>query len=219
MPPICGWTFEKPAGKICEIRAGANTDHAGSGFCVYHEWQATFMTERALTRSTQMNVARNIVYQRTKFFGEPIDISPHEAIMQEIQRTAAIVLFLEEHLKDMEDDGTPRSAILSQGTKMGVVPSVWYQLFIEERKHLVAVSATAIKAGVAERKVRIAEQQAAMFAAAFMAFMHDTELALTPEQMVVAPQIARRHLMALNPGPQSGEEQPIQEILDAEVVE
>jgi hypothetical protein len=166
-----------------------------------------------------MNVARTVVYEKIKFFGEPLDIGPHEALIQEIQRSASIVAFLEQHLADLDEQGVPKSAILAQGTKLGVVPSVWMQLFIEERKHLAQVAVAAIKAGVAERKVKIAEQQAAMFAMAFMNFMHDQELALTPDQLMKAPQIARRHLMALNAGPQTGQETPIEDVIDAEVVE
>lgn len=189
------------------------------GFCDYHEWQATWQTDRALNRTSQMNVARAVVYDRIKFFGAPLDIGPHEALIQEIQRSASIVAFLEQHLADLDEQGIPKSQILAQGTKLGVVPSVWMQLFIEERKHLASVSIAAIKAGVAERKVKIAEQQAAMFALAFMNFMHDAELALTPEQLMRAPQIARKHLLTLNAGAQTGQETPIEDIIDAEVIE
>jgi hypothetical protein len=166
-----------------------------------------------------MNVARTIVYEQRKFFGEPLDISPHDALILEVQRSAGIVAFLERHLQDLSENGEPTSAILAQGTKLGVVPSVWMQLFIEERKHLVSVSATAIKAGVAERKVKIAEQQAQLIALMLMNLIHDPELGLTPEQLMKAPLVARTHLLRLNSEAMTGQETPFEDVIDAKVID
>jgi hypothetical protein len=71
------------------------------------------------------------------------------------------------------------------------------ELFQREREHLVKTCLAAIKAGVAERKVQIAEQQGRLIAAMMFAFMHDPELGLTPDQIMRAPQIIRKHLLSL----------------------
>lgn len=43
-------------------------------------------------------------------------------------------------------------------------PSVWYQLYLKEREHLAKVCALALRAGIEERKVKLAESQGLLVA-------------------------------------------------------
>jgi hypothetical protein len=75
----------------------------------------------------------------------------------------------------------------------------------------------AIKAGIAERKVQIAEQQGRMIAAMMLAFIHDPDLGLSPSQIMRAPELVRRHLMSLpNAAPDAVDPK---RILEAHVIE
>jgi len=74
-------------------------------------------------------------------------------------------------------------------------PAVWLDLYDRERKHLVGVCTAALRAGVEERRVRLAEQQGALVAQAIRAILAD--LHLSPEQEVRVGEIVPRHLRAL----------------------
>lgn len=214
LPPICGWNYvprrnpKKPdyvpdKSAICMRVAGTGTDHHGHGYCDYHEVEAIRKPE---SRSQMVQNARKEMQQRAKFFGNPRNVDPHTALLEEIQRTAGHVEWLKDKIEEIGGSEYPDDALKQFSVKDGEKPSVWYVLYIEERKHLVSTCIAAIKAGVAERKVQIAEQQGKLIAAMMLAFMHDPELSLTPEQISIAPQLVRKHLLAL---PQQATEQQL----------
>ena len=69
------------------------------------------------------------------------------------------------------------------------------KLEAEERDRCANFSTKAIAAGIAERQVRLAEQQGELVAQVIKAVLGD--LGLTKEQQAEAPAIVRRHLLAL----------------------
>ena len=194
--------------------AGSGTDHHGRGLCDYHDWTVENEVGR---QSKQVQSARNEAYRQVQFFGLSVFTDPHTALMDEVQRSAGIVEWLRQKLLTMaealeeqnrasggrpyDEDGHPvlsENDLLVQFTpKNGQQPSAWWVLYQDERKHLVATSVAAIKAGVAERRVKIAEQQGALIVAMIFAFIHDTELGLTPEQIQKAPALIRKHMAAM----------------------
>jgi len=206
LPQACGFTYIprkptqakpdwKPTPAVCWRNAGEGTNHYGNGYCDYHEVQAK---REPQNKTAQIKVAQKVASDRALFFGKPRNIDPHTALLEEIQRTASIVNWLEDHLQKLDEEGRPVDEILTQTTlKEGMKPSVWMDLFLKERQHLVSTCVAAIKAGVAERKVQIAEQTGRLIAAMMMAFMHDSELGLDPDQLQRAPALIRKHLMAL----------------------
>jgi hypothetical protein len=205
LPPICGFTYtpRKPknppegwtgAPQHCTRTAGSNTTHHGKGWCDYHEWLAA----KEIPKTKQFQSMQIYAAQQAKFFGQPKATDPHSALMDEIGRTAGIVGWLEDKLQRLKEDGTPEEGVLTQWSKqLGDSPSVWMVMYQQEREHLVRTCVAAIKAGVAERKVQIAEQQGRLIAAMMFAFMHDPELGLSPDQMIAAPKLIRKHLMQL----------------------
>lgn len=205
LPACCGYTYipRRPVGAttgrtpdetICYRTAGAETDHYNKGYCDYHE----ILALNEVSRDGGVNAARNIAMQSARFFGEPINIDPHAALLGEVHRCQSIVVWLEHKLASLREDGLPDDKVLTEySVKFGFQPSVWMQLYTEERDRLVKVAAAAIKAGVAERKVQLAEQQARLIASVMMHFLHDPELGLSPQQMIVAPNIVRRHMLSI----------------------
>jgi hypothetical protein len=210
-PPICGFTYTKrkpkripqgwtPGTETCVRTAGAGTDHMGHGYCDYHTVQAVRETapgKRGMTRDVQE--AKKLAYQNASIFGERRPTDPHMALMEEISRTSGIIGWIESHMVEMRDgSGMTEDAILTQFTKQnGWVEGVWMTLYRQEREHLVRTCTAAIKAGVAERRVQIAEQQGQVIVAMMMAFLHDPDLGLSPQQISAGPGIIRKHMLAL----------------------
>lgn len=83
-----------------------------------------------------------------------------------------------------------------RGVTFEAAPNIWLKLYAQERTHLVKVCSEAIKAGIDERLVRVAEQQGSLVAQAIRAILGD--LNLSPEQQAMVPTIVPRHLRALS---------------------
>jgi hypothetical protein len=205
LPPVCGYQYmpkprkgqPTPTLTVCYRVAGANTSHPGKSYCDYHEALANNDIDN-IKAPKQLQAAKQHAYEQAKFFGQPTNIDPHTAILSEISRTASVIQWLEDRMLEERDQGVHDKEIMqSYSVKNGFQSSVWMDLFQSERKHLVATCVAAIKAGIAERKVQIAEQQGRLIAGMMMAFIHDPELGLTPDQVLRSPLIIRKHLLAL----------------------
>jgi hypothetical protein len=208
IPPICGYTYKtrkaRVGGKqipsyiaVCARTAGTNTNHHGRGFCDYHDWQANAEADKR-NNPTQTRAALKVAAERAQFFGKQVAIDPHTALLDEIARTASVVAWLNDQMQQLRNKGMSDTDIIQQRTlQNGFRPSVWMELYQTERDHLVKTCVAAIKAGVAERKVQIAERQGQLIASMMFAFIHDIELGLNPDQIIAAPGLIRKHLMAL----------------------
>lgn len=76
--------------------------------------------------------------------------------------------------------------------------NIWYQLYLKEREHLAKVCALALRAGIEERKVKLAESQGALVADVIRRILN--ALGLTPEQQALVPQIVPEQLRLLAAG-------------------
>lgn len=116
----------------------------------------------------------------------PREVDPAVALLEEVHLTAGNVKALREKISDMEEselvwgkvmetvvhrgEGTDgedeageavtitESWVETRRTEHRAVISAWWELYERERKHLAGVSVAALKAGVEERRVRIAER-------------------------------------------------------------
>jgi hypothetical protein len=84
------------------------------------------------------------------------------------------------------------------GTTEEAVPNIWLKLYQAERAHLVSVCAQAIKAGIEERRIRLAESQGELVAHAIRAILAD--LGLSAEQQALVPEVVPRHLRLIASG-------------------
>ena len=73
--------------------------------------------------------------------------------------------------------------------------NIWYQLYMKEREHLAKVSALALRAGIEERKIKLAESQGELVAAVLQRILN--ALNLSPAQWEQVPVIVPRELRAL----------------------
>lgn len=198
------WARAKGTGNQCTQPAAS-----GQNVCRFHGANARQNLakgkERVAERKAQALVAT---------YGLKIETTATEALLDEVQWTAGHVAWLRERVQEIESaaltEGTDREHPLvwgitreksggeDRGTTEEAAPNIWLKLYQTERTHLVKVCAEAIKAGIEERRVRIAEAQGALVAQAIRAILG--ELQLTPEQQARVPDVVPRHLRALASG-------------------
>ena len=112
---------------------------------------------------------REQAYEAVRTFGLPVEIDPAAALLAEVRRSAGAVEWLGERVAELDPEEVIWSRTLGREITGTEFPStvneyraaahVWVQLYSAERKHLAEVCAKAISAGVAERQVRVAEEQ------------------------------------------------------------
>lgn len=188
---LCDANLSRGRGK-CKQPAGAGTDHLGFGRCKFHGGH---------TPAGEKNGQRLMAEHACAKLGVPRQVDPQQALLEEVWRCAGNVAFYESIVKEMGYDaerpnaqfGGANDALVT--TRFGeMTPSVWINLYNDERKAMVSAAAWAIKCGVAERQVRLAEQQGALVNAAFNRLLADPELGLTAKQKAKAPTAVVRAL-------------------------
>jgi hypothetical protein len=144
-------------------------------------------------------------------YGLPRDISPTEALLEEVRYSAGHVAWLREKVRELEGgqliwgvtEQVEKSATEFAGVDTTSAASVnmWLELYYRERRHLVDVTKAAISAGIEERRVRLAEAQGAIVADVIRRILSRLDLSdqqsrLVP--MVVPEELRRAAAMALN---------------------
>jgi hypothetical protein len=133
--------------------------------------------------------------------GLPRDISPTDALLEEVRWTAGHVQWLRAKVRELQERdlewGLTKETTggESPGLTHEAKPSVWYALYTAERAHLVKVTVAAITAGIEERRVRIAESQGALVADVIRRILAEPQL--SPAQQELVATVVPRQLRAL----------------------
>ena len=142
--------------------------------------------------------------------GVPIETSPQQALLDEVHRAAGMVAYYGQKVRELADDDAKKlvhgitKVETREGFQAGITKAaepavnVWLKLWNEERDRLTAVSVAAMRAGIEERRVLLAEQQGAMIAGAIRRILD--RLNLTPDQRVLVGEIVPAELRALTTG-------------------
>jgi hypothetical protein len=150
--------------------------------------------------------------QEAAIMGVPLDVSPHEALLQCIRITAGEVGYCNlqiQKLSEHEVVGSPIRTTERIGGKEGdytevteepVALNIWVRTRQSALERLAKFSKMALDAGVNERRVQVAEGMAQLLAPVLKAIFDD--LKLTPEQRKKAPAIMRAHLTELEGEPE-----------------
>lgn len=172
----------------------------GQLVCHAHGGRAAQSKAKAAER---MSEQRAIKAMQT--YGLPLDISPGDALLQEVRHTAGHVAWLREKVRELEDsdlvwgmtEQAEKKATEFEGvdTTYGAKPNVWVDLYMRERKHLIDVAKAALSAGIEERKVRLAEQQGALVADVIRGILADLDLSADQRERV--GEVVPRRLRAL----------------------
>jgi hypothetical protein len=142
-------------------------------------------------------------------YGLPVEIDPGTALLEEVSRSAGHVRWLRDVVQELDADalvwGEKTTSHQSGQSVEGPVDvttnvsaagvNVWLELYLKERDHLRKVCTDALKAGIAERQVQLAEQ-AGERAGQWLRASLDV-LGLSDEDMrrVMAAGVAHLHLL------------------------
>jgi hypothetical protein len=157
----------------CELPAGWGTGHPGYGPCKLHGGS----TPAHITRAARQEIAHLVA---TDFGQHRLNVGPDEALLDAVAEAAGNVAWLRDQLDDpYTDDGRV---------------SIRAGLYAEWLDRLVNYSQLALKAGIAERQVRIAERQGQHLAEVLVAALRDPDWGLTPDQQAQGRAIIAKHL-------------------------
>jgi len=176
----------------CTQPAGWGTDHVGIGACKLHG--GSMANHKTAAATTQAR--RDVV-----LFGARRDIHPADALLELVQWTAGEVDYwrqrvrlLEEHdltwgVTKVKEGGDDR------GTTEEAKPNIAYVMLVDASNRLERYSASALKAGVDERRVRLAEQQGTLLHGVLVAVLGELGHDVSPGSS--AAQVILRHLAPL----------------------
>jgi len=117
-------------------------------------------------------IAEREAQKAVALFGAPKDVDPAQALLDLVHWTAGEVEFWRERVRALAEQdeaaltwGVTKNVVggKDSGTTSEAKPNVAYVMLYAAQDRLAQYSATALKAGVQERMVRIAEQQGAQF--------------------------------------------------------
>lgn len=154
---------------------------SGATVCRFHGGASPQVRRKAAER-----LADEAAVKAMRRFGEPIDTSPTEALLDTVRWTAGYVAWLREKVGGAADD---------DALAVGTDPSVWVRLLGDWSDKLVRVCAEAIRANIDERRVRLAEAQGALVADVIRTILG--RLDLSPEQTATAGEVVPFELRRL----------------------
>lgn len=183
----------KQSGKRCKRDPAIGLDK-----CAIHCGLSKAERDEIAARFLASQQARKAV----ETYGLPLDVSPVEALLDEVRYTAGHVAWLRGKVRELEADDlvwgkteeAEKGATEFPGTDItyAAKANVWLELYYRERKHLVDVTKAAISAGIEERRVQLAEAQGQLVAEIFRRVF--ARLDLTPEQSARVPAVVSEEL-------------------------
>lgn len=150
----------KTDGSLCKNRAGHATSHPGVGRCGSHGG-------RSPTHDKALNLER--IRQRARAYGDEKNIDPLSALLEEIRWTAGHCEWLRERIAEKRDDD---SIVKGQRSLLAQ--------YRGERAHLVKATEAAIRLGIADRVVRLREEETTMLVS--ITFAAAEAVGLLPDQ-------------------------------------
>jgi len=156
-------------------------------------------------KAAERRQQEKVLAEAVATYGLPVDVSPTEALLDEVKWTAGHVAWLRARVQEMEQAQlgwnttqlADRQATEFPGvdTTISATTPVLLDLYQRERKHLLDVCKAAIAAGIEERRVRLAESQGALLADVIRRILADLEL--SPAQSARVSEVVPRHLRAV----------------------
>lgn len=197
---------------VCQIHGGKGRNRKAA----QRQWEKDRVESKAKTQ----------LERSVRTLGLPVTTTPQQALLDELYRSAGAVAWLEAEVGKLQaEDLTWGTASEEKRTGVGEMetevdltttvkqakPSVLYEMYTRERTHLVYVAKVAIQCGIAERQIKLAEEQGRAIADAIRAVLEAPGLELTTVQLTVARTEAARVLRSLSIG---GAPRPVPRLLN-----
>lgn len=161
----CGATT-KQTGKPCQRKAGAGTNHKGIGYCSNHGGS---------TPSQEKRAALFLATNELQVMGVPIPVHPIDAILQCVSIAAGEVQYATEQIQKLKEEDATGPEVSTRPLKLEkgaedpthrvedhgpITIHIWIKVRHDAMDRLTHYSKVALAAGVAERQVKLAENQA-----------------------------------------------------------
>jgi hypothetical protein len=156
MSRYCG--AKTRAGGKCRRPAGWGTEHPRRGRCKMHGGSTPNQIKKA---------AREEALEQVVAWGAAVDIDPLDALLQCVQRTAGLVAYFNGRVAALKEE-----ELVTDGNL-----ALWVRMEAEATERLARFSKMALDAGVAERRVRMAERTGELIAGALEQALASVDLA------------------------------------------
>jgi hypothetical protein len=177
-PGICG--AKTRAGHPCTLPAGHGTDHVGHGNCKLHGGR---------TQNGRKNGAELALRAEGISLGISPDIEPQDLMLTAVRQAFGQVLVAQRFAEQNGD------LITETGQR-----SIYWLMQSEAIDRAANVAKLALAAGIAERRVKLAERTAALIAGAFEAALSDLGVVLEDGQRAQLGRRVETHLLLLEQG-------------------
>lgn len=194
------------SGGSCGRPAGWGTEHVGIGRCKLHGGASPNHNKAAQVEQARRDVA---------LFGGRRDIHPADALLELVQWTAGEVDYWRQRVRQLEEDDLTWGVVRvkeggeDHGTTREARPHVAYAMYTDAAKRLESHSVAALRAGIEERQVRLAESSGQLLASVVQSILSRLDLSTVQQELVatVVPEEFRRvaELQATStPAPEGG---------------
>ena len=146
--------------------------------------------------------AEDAARRAVETYGLPRDISPTDALLEEVRYSAGHVAWLRAKVAEIEaadlvwgvTEEAVKRATEFKGTDetRSAAVNMWLDLYFRERKHLLDLTKTAISVGIEERRVRLAEAQGSLMNDVIRRIL--ARLSLTDSQSKLLPVVVPEEL-------------------------
>lgn len=168
----------------------------------------------AVKAKAAQRVAEEKAAAKMRLFAAPVEIDPAQALLELVQWTAGEVRYWRAEVARIAEDEAEKltwsQTSHEEGTTPGAeggyfdkdvseaVPHVSYRMLTDAQDRLAKYAAAALRAGVEERRVRLAEDQGAAVAGVIRRILERLDLLEWQAEMV--PSIVPEELRALSAG-------------------
>lgn len=185
----------KKTGERC-----ANWAAKGGNVCRFHGGNAPHVKAARQRRVEEAKLTAAAVT-----LGLPLEIDPAEALLQAVWEAAGNVAFYRELVQHLEHRWDEMNKARENGKRPLLEPDLFgvpaihvvVGLYDQERDRLARYAKAAVDAGIAERRVQIAEQQGEQIANVFVLVLEDPRVKLTPAQQTSLRLVAAEKLREL----------------------
>lgn len=179
----------KRSGTLCRNAAGKGTEHLGFGPCIRHGGQLPNVLK---------SVQREIVKREAESLGLSIEQDPATAIINLVWRCVGDLTFYSS--KVAQEELLQVEVGPNGSKKLSAHP--WTVLYHQAEDRLAQVSQAALRAGVEERKVRLAERDAQTIFAAIQSAL--SQIGMNDSDMsrfrnIFASELQKQSSVVINP--------------------